>query len=73
MRTSTARASWYAGSAIDPRRARLLVVGSYSPSPPELYGLDGLPLPRLDVAAERFLATAALRLTCTGTQYDRLW
>lgn len=38
------RGSWYAGVAIDPRRSRMLVVGSYSPIEPEVRALDGTKL-----------------------------
>lgn len=34
------RSPWYAGSAIDPVRRRMLIVGGYSPAPPEVRGLD---------------------------------
>ena len=36
-----ARAPWYGGAAIDPRRQRMLVVGSYSPIRPAVYDLTG--------------------------------
>ena len=39
--SSTTRAPWYAGSAIDPLRNRMLVVGGYNPSAPEVHNLDG--------------------------------
>jgi hypothetical protein len=35
------RAPWYAGAAIDPLRNRMLLVGGYSPAPPEVHALDG--------------------------------
>jgi hypothetical protein len=39
--SSESRGPWYAGSAIDPRRDRMLIVGGWSPLPPELRALDG--------------------------------
>jgi hypothetical protein len=35
------RASWSAGAAIDPQRNRMLIVGGYSPLPPEVRNFDG--------------------------------
>jgi hypothetical protein len=39
--SNVSRAPWYAGAAIDPLRNRMLVVGGYSPGPPEVHNLDG--------------------------------
>lgn len=39
--SSTTRAPWYAGAAIDPLRNRMLLVGGYSPIAPEVRNLDG--------------------------------
>lgn len=39
--SSTSRAPWYAGAAIDTQRNRMLVVGSYSPIAPAVLNLDG--------------------------------
>jgi hypothetical protein len=39
--SNVSRGPWYAGSAIDPKRDRLLVVGGYNPEPPEVHALDG--------------------------------
>jgi hypothetical protein len=39
------KSSWYAGTAIDPRRNRLLAVGGYHPPPPEVRNLDGSRIP----------------------------
>jgi hypothetical protein len=42
VKLSTAsRAPWYAGAAIDPKRNRMLIVGSYSPTAPEVRDLNG--------------------------------
>jgi len=38
-----------------------------------LYILDGLPMPGLEEPQRRFLAHAALRLSCTHAGYDPLW
>ncbi len=38
-----------------------------------LYLLNALPVPRLSAAARRFLAQAALRLSCTHSGYAALW
>jgi hypothetical protein len=39
--SAATRGPWYAGTAIDPRRNRLLVVGGYSAAAPEVRNLDG--------------------------------
>ena len=39
--SDVSRAPWYAGAAIDPVRDRMLIVGGYSPMPPEVRKLDG--------------------------------
>ncbi len=39
------RNTWFAGAAIDPRRNRMLIVGSYSPIAPEVRTLDGARVP----------------------------
>lgn len=39
--TDVSRAPWYAGAAIDPLRNRMLVVGGYGPSLPEVRNLNG--------------------------------
>ncbi len=39
--SDTSRAPWYAGSAIDTVRNRILVVGGYSPTAPLVLNLDG--------------------------------
>lgn len=41
MLSKTGRSPWYGGAAIDPLRNRMLIVGGYSPSPPEVRNLDG--------------------------------
>lgn len=38
------RGPWYSGSAIDPMRNRMLIVGGYDPLPPEVRELDGKPI-----------------------------
>nr|WP_294504539.1 DNA methyltransferase [uncultured Rhodopila sp.] len=38
-----------------------------------LYILEALPMPLLQAAQRRFLARAALRLSCTHAGYDQLW
>jgi hypothetical protein len=38
------RGPWYSGSAIDPTRNRMLIVGGYEPLPPEVRELDGKPI-----------------------------
>ncbi|MDE2396831.1 MAG: hypothetical protein KGM91_15460 [Burkholderiales bacterium] len=64
---SASRSAWYAGSAIDPRRERLLVVGGYQPAAPEVYGTDGLPRQ----TAWRGLGTRALTIAgYPGVVYD---
>ena len=61
------RAPWYVGAAIDPLRNRMLIVGGYSPAPPEVRGLDGAPVP----AAFTGLGAAALTLgESPGVIYD---
>lgn len=54
------RAPWYAGAAIDPLRNRMLIVGGYSASPPEVRNLDGA---RVAVAFDGMGATS---LTLSG-------
>lgn len=39
--SSTTRAPWYAGSAIDPNRNRILIVGGYDANGPEVRDLSG--------------------------------
>lgn len=39
--SSESRAPWFAGSAIDPRRDRMLIVGGYVPIAPEVRDLNG--------------------------------
>lgn len=61
------RAPWYAGSAIDPLRNRMLIVGGYGETAPEVRGLDGELLP------VTFTGLGAQALTLSGypgVQYD---
>lgn len=39
--STTTRAPWYAGAAIDPIRDHVLIVGGYGPTPPEVRDLSG--------------------------------
>ncbi|MDE2437240.1 MAG: hypothetical protein KGM49_13375 [Sphingomonadales bacterium] len=65
--SSTTRAPWYAGSAIDPLRNRMLVTGGYSPTAPEVYNLDGSSV----AAAFTGLGSSALALSgYPGVIYD---
>lgn len=41
------RNPWYCGGAIDPRRSRMLVVGGYSLTPPQVYDLNGIAQSRI--------------------------
>jgi hypothetical protein len=43
--SGVSRSPWYAGCAIDPLRNRMLLVGGYDHLPPEVRGLDGMPVP----------------------------
>lgn len=38
---TSSRNPWFCGAAIDPHRSRMLIVGGYGPTPPEVRGLDG--------------------------------
>jgi hypothetical protein len=61
------RAPWYAGAAIDPVRKRMLVVGSYAPTPPVIIDLNGSPLS----APFKGLGASALTLSgYPGVIYD---
>lgn len=42
--SDVSKSPWYAGCAIDPLRGRMLLVGGYSASAPEVRGLDGTPV-----------------------------
>lgn len=65
--SESARSSWYAGSAIDPVRSRMLVVGGYNPLPPEVHDLTSARLP----VTFSGLGQAALTLTgYPGVVYD---
>lgn len=65
--SSVSKAPWYAGAAIDPLRNRMLLVGGYSPSAPEIRALDGTLIP----ATFSGLGAAALTLSgYPGVQYD---
>lgn len=58
---------WYAGAAIDPMRNRMLLIGGYSPSVPEVRTLDGSLMPTTFSG----LGAAALTLSgYPGVQYD---
>lgn len=54
------RGPWYAGSAIDPVRNRMLIVGGYSPMAPEVRNLDG------SAVAASFTGSGASALARTG-------
>lgn len=61
------RDPWFAGAAIDPLRNRMLLVGSYSPTAPEVRTLDGSKI------AATFTGLGAAALTQNGypgVQYD---
>ncbi|MBK5205115.1 MAG: hypothetical protein JJD98_06825, partial [Polaromonas sp.] len=61
------RGSWYAGAAIDPLRSRMLLVGSYTASAPEVRTLDGSSIS----AAFSGLGAASLTLSgYPGVSYD---
>lgn len=61
------RAPWYAGSAIDPLRNRMLLVGDYTASAPEVRDLDGTRIP-VNFGG---LGVSALSLSgYPGVQYD---
>jgi len=65
--SGVSKAPWYAGAAIDPLRNRMLLVGGYSASAPEVRALDGSLLP----ATFGGLGAAALTLSgYPGVQYD---
>ncbi len=57
--SDVSRSPWYAGAAIDPLRGRMLLVGSYSATAPEVRKLDGTPV----VAAFSGLGANALTLS----------
>lgn len=54
------RAPWYAGAAVDPTRSRILVVGGYGATPPQVHDLSGVQ------RAASFSGTAAAALTTSG-------
>lgn len=58
--SSTSRSPWFAGSAIDPRQKRVLIVGGYTPLPPEVRDLNG------QKQVVSFQGSAAAQLTAIG-------
>lgn len=65
--SNVTRAPWYAGTAIDPLRDRMLIVGNYSPAAPEVRDLNGTSV----AASFGGLGAAALTLSgYPGVMYD---
>jgi len=65
--SNVTRRPWYAGSAIDPVRNRMLIVGGYITTPPEVRQLDGTSIP---VTFTGLGASALTVLGYPGVIYD---
>jgi hypothetical protein len=67
--SNVSRSPWYVGSAIDPVRNRMLIVGGYSPMAPEVRDLSGNQIS----ATFRGLGAASLTMTgYPGVIYDEV-